>query len=308
MNLKKSTFDRKFGIEFEMEQTLSKEAIAKAIKQVTKHSCEIAPGWAESKSNNYWHVKYDSTCGIEKTPGWEVATPVGSSILDLKHFAKVGKYISSAGCVTNKWCGLHTHVNTSDMTTSDVGTLVATWIKLEPLMFQMFPLHRRKNYYCRPLRKAKSILKLSEIKNGEDFYQEIKPTKLYPHENPDKKYSLNLVGYVRSVDPYELDKSRPTIEFRVPECVMNYFHIKYTSLFIINFVEQKRSFPSNLDAINDIDEYLDLVGLGGRNAILDHDLVGLKQWVLKRFIKFGTEKIQKSAKVKLNYITKLFTT
>ena len=306
----KSDFKRNFGIEFEMEQNLSKDDLAKIVKAFdSDHPCFVQPssggsqGWAESKGNDFWHVKYDSTCGPQKTPGWEIATYVGNNIGDLDLFSKMAVHFKLSNVKTNDWCGLHTHVETKDFSVEKMGKLLAIWLKIEPMMFYMFPEHRRVNKYCRSMRKLAPILNLEENADPTYLYNKIKPQRTYSHENEDKKVSLNIVGYERIYK--DLDDTRATIEFRVPECILNYRHVKNSSLFIINFANQDHDYPKNLDAVSDVDEFLDLNGLGARNSILDDHLLNLKMWILKRFIRFGTKKIQENAKTKLNYITKL---
>lgn len=309
MLFKKSDFNRNFGIEFEMEQNLTKEELASIVKSFDgEHSCYIQPtvgtnlGWAESKTNNFWHVKYDSTCGPSKTPGWEIATYVGKNLDDLELFSRMAVHFKLNKVKTNDCCGLHIHVEAKDFTIEKMGTMLANWFKIEPMLFQMFPDHRRVNKYCKPMRKSVPILELEQEANPAYLYNKVKPKKTFSHENDDKKVSLNLVGYERIFK--DADDTRATVEFRVPECILNYRHVKNCTLFILNFVNQDHKYPENLNTVADVDEFFDLLGIGAR-TILDENLLNLKMWILKRLVRFGTKKIQENASQKLNYITKL---
>src|SRR4051812_35771950 len=107
---------RRFGLELELTNNMPKKEVGKALasfeaiygrnKVVNVTDGEL--GWSDTCNNNYWHVKYDSTCGPlgkGKDYGWEVASFIGSGHLDVDNVARASRFLGSYGCTTNRNCG-----------------------------------------------------------------------------------------------------------------------------------------------------------------------------------------------------------
>lgn len=314
MNLINSFFLRRFGIEIEVEPNLSKVKLGEIIEQydstrlvIVEQPDTTVGGWAESKSNDYWHVKYDSTCGPlgkGKDFGYEIASYVGSNLEDLENISNLGQALKNNDAKINENCGLHIHVDAFLKPKTAIGTVLANWLKIEPVLFHSFPSHRKYSKWCKSIRGKANILKLESDLSAENVYDSLAPQNLEPHDNNDKKVSLNLVGYERYLR--EWDTERATLEFRIPECSLDPKHIKNCTLFFIHFVNTVNKFPVNLNIVEDLDEFFEICNLGGRDVVLDKNLFDLKIWFLKRLMKYATlKKWQKNAEKKLNYITKL---
>lgn len=138
---------RKFGIELEyLNDNTNLERLRDAITSVDDQHCDIR-GW-EHTIDNYglWIAKTDSSCGLE------VCTPPMSGPNDLKTLGKVVDSIrENSGARFDDRCGLHVHICLDDFTFNQMCTLLMYWIKIETVVMNSYPGHRRENRYCRPL-------------------------------------------------------------------------------------------------------------------------------------------------------------
>ena len=303
---------RKFGVELEIHPSVTKMDLTDRMREFEKRSVnprqiimEGGPeGWAESIDNNYWHVKYDSSCGPvgkkkQDGGGWEIASYVASGVRDAIHIAKAASYLEETGVQVNNHCGLHIHVDAADFTADQMGVLLGHWLKIESVVQHALPEHRKKNKYCKLLRQ-----RMKGYDPSRKLWDHIKPKNLCPHENPDKKFTLNTVGWCAG--------ERPTVELRWPECLLDRMHVYNWILFIVNFVDacKNREMPKNFDGVKTIDDTLELMGLQGEDEgqalILDEHLHLLKLWFLRRVSRYGThKKLVADAQDKLVFLTKI---
>jgi hypothetical protein len=315
-----SEFYRGFGIELEVGPEIPKKEIGSALLDFELTSGEPTrmvhvedgpKGWAESRNNNYWHVKYDSSCGpigYKIDHGWEIASFVGKTDADLRHMAQGTRAIRDLGCVVNDNCGLHYHVDAADLEPDEVSTVMARWLKFENILMQSCPASRKNNKWCRPLRNKlpkKSTMMQFPVNTPERFWFWMKPKNLNIHENYDKRVTLNVINYARSL--VQDFNDRATIELRLPECVLEADHIFHWGMFFINFVDSAwdKPFPEDLDPAKTLDEALVYMGLSGeeRFFILDDPLYQTKVWLLQRVARNATlKKLAKRANDLLEYI------
>jgi len=288
---------RRFGVELEVSATTDKQNIGTSLDQYEffiglKKSVRVTPatkGWAETKENNYWHVKYDSTCGPlgkGNDYGWEIASYIGSGSPDLRNISKAAGWLGLS-LETNKNCGLHVHVDASDFTARAMGHLLLVWMKVEDALFHICDPCRSESHYCRSLRS-----RLTD-KNGYtsmwastpyDFWHLMRPTDYSTHNNEEKKYALNTVGFAMGqiVDTH----TRKTVELRLPECRLSQEHVfGWTGLFL-NFVHTVSSIPTPLSITQDthLDDLLWHLGLAGRDRFFlpGPHLLRVKQWFLQK--------------------------
>lgn len=317
---------RKFGVEIEVDQTLNKKELAEIISQkdpdrkVHVEGGATSPKWAESVGNAFWHVKYDSTCGPlgkgKDTGGWEVASYVGSGIKDIENIAAVGEFLGENQAKVNGNCGLHVHVETKDFSAKEIGKLLAYWIKIESFMFHANPSHRKGNKYCKSMR---SLYESGMISDGIEnplsskeldpiqIWDVLKPKNHYPHENDEKKVTLNTLGVAKYLHDSCQDK-RVTVEWRVPECMLQRKHISNCTKFILQFVDscKDKEMPEDLSEIETIPDMLTLMGLYSKGSflILDSNLYELKLWFLGRVSEFSSNrKIAAEARQFIDFIT-----
>lgn len=295
--------DRRFGVEYEVSNTLAKKALGEVVEEYelwhgNRRDVRVTTGkmgWAETRRNNYWHVKYDSTCGPMgkyMDYGWEIASFIGKSSRDLACISGLTDWLKKKGVETNKNCGLHIHVDASDFASWEMGNLLARWIKVEHLLMLICPEHRWNNQYCRSL-QARAKQRRAEFvpnpKSAEMFWLCMSPSDLNTHSNDEKKYTLNTVGY--AIGRFKPHYDRQTVELRLPECLLVSDHVLNWTRLILNFVDYVKCsdfMPTNLDSVNSILEMLILLGLEGlpgskHNFLIpDSEIYDTKIWLLKR--------------------------
>lgn len=283
---------RRFGIELEIGNTIPKTKIKTAISSVSDFPVVITK-YQPSVNNEFWHVKNDATCGPKGRlgpKGIEVASFIGKGIVDLQHIADVAQALSEVGCKVNDNCGLHIHAEAINLSTRQVGTLLAYWIKIEQCLQFSLPERRRNNEYCKLLSSRTQLPKYLPLLTGpENFYCLFSPADLGYYENQDRRVNLNLVNYVRAC-AYDTI-SRKTIELRWPEGTLDPTDIKCWTRLFLHFIEtcKNRPLPANLSPCS-VQEMLVYLGLGQEGStfsILSEGLLDTKTWLLERFVKYA---------------------
>lgn len=284
---------RKFGVELEVSPTTTKERIGMMLTEYeSAHSArrvvvtEGKKGWAETRKNNYWHVKYDSTCGPMGKGidyGWEVASYVGHTAEDIDLVAGAAEHLHKWGLKTNKNCGLHVHIDVSDYDEYDMGVLLAYWVKIEPILYGICDQTRLANVYCAPLSRR---LRRGDVvyESPVEFWNDIRPRNLKIHNNKDKRVSLNTINYV--IGRYKPHYDRKTVELRLPECRLDREHVANWVALIMNLVDwcSCREPPDNLEK-SSIVETMQILGIQGDSSVfffLDERLMRLKKWFLTK--------------------------
>lgn len=294
---KELTQSRRFGVELELSNNKSKSQIGYHLQdfeslQPNKRPIKVtlgSTGWADTHSNNYWHVKYDSTCGPlgkGEDSGWEIASYIGCGNDDINRISRAAWYLKSVGCETNKNCGLHIHVESKDFDAYMMGVLLARWIKVEDALIKICDRSRWKNDYSQPLRARVDYMGIvySPIM-PRSFWSSIQPRNLEKHNNLEKRYVLNTVGFATGLLHGQYEKN--TIELRLPECILEEAHVRNWTSLILNFVEaasKKCLIPENLEPCKSIEEVLIYLGLSEEEnfCFLDDNLLNLKAWVLRK--------------------------
>lgn len=312
--------NRRFGVELELSNNLTKSEIGDALKQFENlygkdKSVTVTSGpegWAETVNNDYWHVKFDRTCGPlgkEVDYGWEVASYIGQGPDDIDHIARAARYLFNAGAETNLNCGLHVHVETKDFTYAQMGRLIARWIKVEKHLLQICHKSRTGNEYCQSMRHRMSKKKANYDPFCPDlFWYQIQPTCFHKHNNLDKRYALNPMGF--AIAKYSGSYDRNTVELRLPECVLDETHVRNWVRLIVNFVEDSLDVaksPVDTDSCKDVDEVLYYMGLSEKEdfAILDPELAGLRMWFLKKLACSEIIQTSRQANKRLEFISQI---
>src|ERR1700677_4881235 len=66
---------RCFGIELEVNRKLSLNDLVAVVRAADpKRECIGSAHYQQDQNNNYWHVKFDRSCGNDGEGGWEVAS------------------------------------------------------------------------------------------------------------------------------------------------------------------------------------------------------------------------------------------
>jgi hypothetical protein len=295
------TPSRPFGVELEMSPNLPQEEIATVVDSWTDRGVKIS-GWRQSDDNTVWHVKTDATCGPgDDETGWEIASYKACGFKDMKQIATVADRLNEAGVEVNKNCGLHIHADVSEFLSSDMGLLLAYWIKAEWILSHMVPIHRLVNEYC-------ELYTFKRVQPGDynpvSLWAALKPKNLQVHDNADKRMSLNMVNYAQ-VQAHV--GNRCTVELRLPEGTLDGYHVRNWVLFLLLFIE--RSLDKRMPSlrgfrVSDLLRYLGLTHTGRRFHVYSPELHELRIWILRRIIKYSFDpKPRKEAAVLLKSIT-----
>lgn len=278
MRLKIRSFTKKrpFGVELELLASgITQNQIRSVISKLdAKHSVEVT-GWAASNGSQ-WHVKTDSTCGLE------VASYKGKGARGIINIARIADAVRNAGAKVDEKCGLHIHVEARDFNVHQMSSLYAHWMKIENIICQSLPKHRVNNIYCK-LCSAQKITALG-LKSPSNFWGEVCPTKI-THDA--RRKSLNICNYA-------LNPNKRTVEFRMPEGTFEPESIKNWIRFLVNFVHsiKKKPFPSNVTAVG-LRDSLSILGLAHNGEpfyVLSSGLLVTKEWFLHRILQHTTNK------------------
>ena len=305
---------RKFGVEMEISNTLDVAKLQEAVKASgTQKRIKGQFGWSSTNTgSDYWDVKTDSTCGPKgKTTdkslyGFEVASYPAQGHAGLTDIGNVATCLSVRGAEVNKFCGMHVHADARDLKVEQVGAILANWLKIEPILFQAVPKSRRDNKYCKSLllKKFKNR-SLDEKYSAEQMWVILRPTSVHVHDNSEKKYALNSVGYRAAIEGHYADKH--TLELRLPEGTLDKRDIKNWTRMFINFVSYSLNhvMPSNLRPTN-VYQTLQILGLQGNDEVfyvLSEGLYETKIWFLSRLCQFSNKpRIVTEAKKILEHI------
>lgn len=293
--------NRSFGVELEVGNEIAAPEIGTVMNKIVnpRRPVSVTCGWEQSDNNSYWHVKYDSTCGKPnekggKSPGWEIASYVAQGRNELKEISRMAKHLSSS-CFVNSNCGFHIHAGVEDFDKEQLGVLLARWIKIEPILCYSVPEHRVNNYYCRLWNKSRKIKKDIKYSAG-DLWSLLKPTKYTPHENRQKKVTLNMVSIAGAMHD---DKSykRKTVEFRMPEGTLDDKTIRSWVNFFIGFIDAAKNsmMPASLKSVRSLKTFFEYCNLSN-DKLEDFDQFNTKMFLIERFEKYGNEHIKKQIK------------
>lgn len=294
---KKFDSQRRFGVELETSGSVSKTKVRSLLKSISHHNSYVTK-YQLSGSGNSWHVKDDATCGplARLGPkGVEIASFVGKGIADLQHISDVADGLALAGCEVNRNCGLHVHADAKDLTPRQVGTIVAYWLKIEPILEMALPLHRSGNEYCRSVlsrcRIGNWIKEQSGLQwDGVNMWEAVRPVNLAYYENEDRRVNLNLVNYARAM-LYDTT-ARKTLELRWPEGTLSGRDVKCWVRWFLGFIDNCKDLPMprNLYPV-DLNTALEYMGLNhSKNTfvIFSDGLHDTRSWFLERILANNT--------------------
>lgn len=224
---------RRFGIEIEIcsfdgkKRTPPKELpkgidyVAFKLSKFLQKRVEICD-CKENHDNTTWIVKIDNSCGMEISPPILKGGIGLKTVYDLVCFLKQDPNITS-----NTNCAFHVHVNINDLNKEQIGSVVAHWIKCEPVILDSMPFNRQMNRYCQ------MIGMLDFLKS--DF--NMSASSLIKLIGEYKYYSLNAYHYY--------NMKRRTLEFRTmghQACIDPNLAIDWIR-FVLHFVEITSKLP-----------------------------------------------------------------
>lgn len=285
------TQHRRFGVELEINDTVSRNLIRDVIDGYSDRKIRMS-SWAQSRNNDYWHIKQDATCGLigrDYDKGWEVASYVGQGEEDISHIGLVAQGLAEAGCEVNENCGLHVHVEAADFDAYQMGVLMGHYAKFEHILLDIVPDHRHVNPYCETLYSEFDYHDRKKQWSAPEMWLHLKPRNHSPHNNPYRWRSVNLVNF--SIGLVNKNWNRKTVEFRLPECSLIDYDVKNWVRLFVNFVDwaSTQDMPEDIQG-STIRNALGHMGLGHEEDtfyILGRGLFNTKTWLLRRYIRFN---------------------
>ncbi len=286
-----------FGVELEVDEKILRPVISELIMTVDPgRHVATTNGWnitgvAHGIPSNCWNVKTDSTCGSSPGKyGNEVASPKLFTKLDIGIVGNVANVMKNVECQVNNHCGVHIHADLTGWTPTHVGIMLAHWCKIEPIIGQMLPPHRRNNQYAKMMRKKHAIKDESEF-TSEGLYAKMEPKNLGIHQNHDKRVAINLIGYATGLKIPE--HGRKTAELRLPEGTLERDDVENWIRFYLHFIMKSRDKPMCNLRTASLTEFMKIMGLEKQNGFcfLDPDLHKLKVWILKRILRYTNDSL-----------------
>lgn len=177
--------------------------------------CEVR-AWEHTNGNKRWVAKPDSSCGFE------VVSPPRKGWAGLKDVCKVVDSLSADERVkADHRCSVHCHAEVADLSESEMASVVAWWVKCEPVILDAMPMSRKRNRYCQ-------CIGMNNTFQHDGTYTD---QEIIRRVGDIKYYSFNTHAYCQG--------SRKTIEFRVIEgggCKDAYL-IKQWVRFLMHFID-----------------------------------------------------------------------
>jgi hypothetical protein len=225
--------DRRFGIELEInaydgknrpdqgQKVAGIDDVAMVVAASSTEAVEIRE-WEHTHNNEVWVLKPDSSCGME------VCTPIYKGWPGLRKVVQVVEAFNKYPKVkVDNRCSVHVHVEVADLTTEQIGSIIAHWFKVEPVFMDSVPPHRKRNRYCQYM-GFNNLVQTETKLNAADLMKKVGNVKYY---------SLNTNQMMKN--------GRKTVEFRIVEgdgC-KDPFLIKNWTRLLLQFIEMAARRP-----------------------------------------------------------------
>ena len=132
-----SIFNNKFGVEIEFKG-ISNNKAAQILNLV---NVDTMVQNYNHRANNKWKIVTDSSVSV----GYELVSPVLQGEDGLKEAMRAITALDDAGAHVDRQCGVHVHFDASDLTASDVKSLVRRYAQFEHEIDSFMPESRRAN-------------------------------------------------------------------------------------------------------------------------------------------------------------------
>eukprot|EP00466_Bigelowiella_natans_P019091 jgi/Bigna1/59573/fgenesh1_kg.5_\ len=237
--------DRKFGVEVEFVSTSAQKGnLCDAVESATSTTC-LDRGY-DKATTKAWKIVPDNSISTNHyySSGFEIVSPILSGKKGLRELGDAMDAIKSCDDVSvSDTCGLHVHIDMTDIKFEMLKRICQNWIKYETgidLMLKEQRSNEAKNKYCLSVRKN---MKFRKLRNddairliGEAKNQNALAKMMNAHpKNGQRYFKLNLQNLV--------SKKRNTLEFRAHEGTVDAETAKNWVRFLIAFVEMSIQSP-----------------------------------------------------------------
>jgi hypothetical protein len=216
---------RKFGVEIEFKTPLSQQEISDLLNNAGLSA--VTTYGSNKTTSSSWKVATDGSL----TQGFEIVSPVLCGEDGIRQIHKVCEIISGLGMTVDRSCGLHVHVDVSDLRDVDILHIVTRYSTFESEIDSWMPRSRRAsvNGTCGPATGTLGIFQPDDFKklSGGQIRQRLGTPDTYDR----RRYSkVNLCPFIR----------QGTVEFRHHSGTVNATKIENWVRFVVAFTEASK--------------------------------------------------------------------
>jgi len=213
---------RKFGVEIECTNITPEAALRTLIDAGI--ACHDSTSYGHGGYNK-WRVTTDGSVS-SATGGCEVVSPILEGEAGILDMQKAAQALCRAGATVNRTCGLHVHVNASDMNGQWIRNIVTRYSAFETEIDSFMPASRRRsvNQFCQSMSSALTYMQQNSFRWNNSSASE------FCNGGLSRYYKVNLCSYAR----YQ------TIEFRQHSGSVNGGKIANWVRFLLQFVEASK--------------------------------------------------------------------
>ena len=229
-NAMAAAYTTKYGVEIEFLSPVNRSVIEQAVNEA---GVTCRDEGYNHQLRTWWKIVYDSSVNGkingERAGGLEIVSPPLTGEEGYRQVSIVCDVLEQLGCKVNRKCGLHVHVESSDLTLGEMRNVCAAWAKNEHVIDSLVPASRKgtNNSYCKSrLYASTSYSQNNLIANISDARSKKQLIKLMC---PNGRYwKLNMKALAR----------HGTLEFRYHSGSMDAKKINQHIRFCIGFVQQ----------------------------------------------------------------------
>ena len=225
-------FTRKFGIEIEAFG-VNRTALENALRN---EGINVNAEDYNHTTRNHWKIVRDGS--ISGDNAFEIVSPPLQGQDGLEQLKKVCKVLRQLRAKINKSCGLHIHLDASDLELNTWKNITFNYAKLESTIDSFMPNSRRENNnrYCQSIKRQSDLeSKINNARTLENLAKAI--------TNRDRYYKLNFESFWRH-RTIEFRQHSGTIEF---EKISNW--INFVSK-LVHFSKTSRVSSSEFTELN----------------------------------------------------------
>lgn len=221
---------RKFGVEIECTNITPSVALRTLV--AAGINCHDNTSYGHGGYNK-WRVTTDGSVS-SATGGCEVVSPILEGEAGIAEMQRAAHALCSAGATVNKTCGLHVHVNASDMSGQWIRNIVTRYSAFETEIDSFMPASRRRsvNQFCQGMSSALTYMQQNSFRWNNASASE------FCNGGLSRYYKVNLCSYAR----YQ------TIEFRQHSGSVNGGKIANWVRFLLQFVEASKPNTESVSA------------------------------------------------------------
>jgi len=253
--------DQKFGIEIEFIGANRHEVS----RLVNANNVECKVEDYNHTTRDHWKIVTDASV----YNGYEIVSPILQGENGLLQVAKVCEALNEAGARVDVSCGLHVHLDASEMTMAEIKSVYTRYAKFEEQIDLCMPRSRRNSRWCASIKRNVTAI----------------------HQTSEKAEAGRAVGRYFKLNLCNLGRSG-SIEFRQHSGTTDFGKISNWILFLMQFVQRscelthqvRRPTTNSASAFKSLRKSLTKVGW-------ELEFISGQRWVLKSLIDESTRSI-----------------